>query len=160
MTSATEPLPDVNDGGANDGGLNDIAPRPRPGFRSRPDDVIRGGEKAHLFAGVFRAAVGAAGLFAALLYLPIQPVTPVLAGISILMMVTGSTSSWRAVRDVPALRRVPLFVIGACSVVTALTLLSTLLLGAGSLGPFAHVHMPGTAAAAPEDGSIRFQPTP
>lgn len=133
---------------------DDIAPRPRPGFRSRRSDVIPGGEKAHLFAAVLRAAAGCVGLFAALLYLPVQPVTPILAGVSILMMVTGSTSSHRSVRDVPALKRIPLFVIGACGVVTALTIVLTLVLGAGSLGPFAHVQM---HPAAPDDGTIRFE---
>ena len=108
--------PDVDDGknadDADDGG---IAPRPRPGFRSQP--AFGAAEKAGLFAGVLRAAVGCAGLFAALLYLPIQNVTPVLAGVSILMMVTGCTSSFRAVRDMRSLKRVPYFVLGACALV-------------------------------------------
>jgi hypothetical protein len=135
---------------------DDIAPRPRPGFKSRAGGVIPGGEKAHLFAGVLRAAAGCVGLFAALLYLPIQPVTPILAGVSILMMVTGSTSSSRAVRDVPALKSVAVFVIAACAVVTALTLGLTLVLGAGSLGPFAHMSH-GAVPASTDDGTIRFE---
>src|ERR1043166_2404123 len=134
-----------------------IAPRPRPGFRSKP--AFGATEKAGLFAGVMRAAVGCAGLFAALLYLTIQNVTPILAGVSILMMVTGCTSSFRAVREMPALKRVPFILMGACGLVTAVSIVLTMTMGAGSLGPLADLkHMPKHSdGGAP---TVSFQPTP
>lgn len=134
---------------------HELAPRPRPGWRSR--DRTAGAEKAHLFAGVMRAGAGCAGLFTTLLYLPIQTVTPVLAGVSILMTVTGCTSSWRSVANVPALRRVPLLVVGGCAVVTAVTLVMTMVLGAGSLGPLKDLKRQHQSASEP---TVSFRPTP
>ena len=149
MESVPPPAADDDD--------SELAPRPRPGFRSSRDRTA-GGEKAHLFAAVMRAACGAAGLFAALLYLPIQNVTPVLAGISILMMVTGSTSAHRSVQNAPALQKVPFYVMGACALVTALTLVLTVVVGAGSLGPLHDLHTLKRAAS--PSGTVSFRPTP
>ena len=132
----------------------DLAPRPRPGWRTRAPQGAAVGAAA-LFAGVLRAAVGAVGLFAAVLYLPIQPATPILAGVSILMMVTGCASTWRAVAQVPRLRRVAWVLMGGCGSAIALTLVLTWVLGAGALGPFARLK--AERAGAPP---ITFQPAP
>ncbi len=137
-----------------DGGAPDdeddagIAPRPRPGYRT-PRPGGGAAEKAQLFAGVLRAGAGCAGLFAALLYLPIQAVTPILAGVSILMMVTGCTSTWRAVRDAPSLKLVLRVLVAGCAAVTLLTLLLTWILGAGSLGPLAQLKAERARAGSP-----------
>ena len=138
---------------------NDIAPRPRPGFRSRRDSGDAT-QKAALFAGVLRAGVGCAGLFAALLYLPILNVTPILAGVSILMMVTGCTSTWRSVRDVPALRKLPYAVMGGCALVIVATLVVTVVLGAGALGPIAKASARAKHLPHDDTPTVSFQPTP
>jgi hypothetical protein len=158
MPEATPAAPDADDDA-------DLAPRPRPGWRSRRDERQRGGaERTHLFAAVLRAGAGVAGLFAALLYLPIQNVTPVLAGVSILMMVTGNTGAWRAVREIPALKRLPLVLTGGCAVATVAVVVLTLVFGAGSFGPLRDLKHRQHAAAAPTDddgaATVHFEPAP
>ena len=132
-----------------------IAPRPRPGFRSRPQPQVDPYEKARLFAGMTRAALGCVGFFASLLYLPIQMVTPVLAGVSLLMMVTGSTSVWRAVREAPSLKMLPRAVALLCTVVAMVSVILTMVLGAGALGPLKDMPRPGR-----DDGAVRFEMQP
>jgi hypothetical protein len=142
---------------ANDPGT-DIAPRPRPGFRSRPDPAPTDAyEKARLFAGMTRAVLGCVGFFASLLYLPIQMATPILSGVSLLMMVTGSTSVWRAVRDAPQLKMLPRLVAVGCALVAAVTVLLTVTLGAGALGPLKDLKQPGQGR---DDGTVRFEMQP
>ena len=131
---------------------NDVAPRPRPGFRSKPDDSY---DKARLFAGATRAILGCAGFFASLLYFPIVIATPILSGVSILMMVTGSLSVWRALLDAPALKNVWRAVAGFCALVALGTTAATVVLGAGALGPLRDLQ-----AAPPDDGAVHFEILP
>jgi hypothetical protein len=134
-----------NDTPADDAG---IAPRPRPGFKSRRVVEESTVDKPALFAGILRATLGAVGVFASLLYLPIQTATPILAGVSILMMVTGTTSTWRATRETPSpMKRAPLVLAGLCAVVTLASVVLTLVLGAGSLGPVAEARRQAAEAA-------------
>lgn len=146
---------------AHNGDDAGIAPRPRPGWKSRPAS-IDAFQKASLFAGVLRAALGAAGLFASLLYLPIHTATPILAGVSILMMVTGSTSSWRAVRQAPpAYRKIPLYLAGGCAVATAASVVLTLVFGAGTFGPIAAAREQAREdARSSAPPTVRFEPAP
>lgn len=130
---------------------DEMAPRPRPGFRSQADLY----DKARLFAGGTRAVLGCAGFFASLLYFPIVIATPILAGVSILMMVTGSLSVWRAVLDAPALKAVWRAVAALCLLVTLATVVATLVLGAGALGPLADLK-----GAPADDGAVRFEMQP
>lgn len=173
MTREPIPLDPGTHGAATDGKASPpevqahaLAPRPRPGFRSRTHGQRDENplDKAQLFAGVLRAGLGVVGLFGALLYLPVQPATPVLSGVSLLMMVTGSTSTWRTVRHTPALKKLPLAVAGLCAVATLLTMCLTWILGAGSLGPVAAARAAAAASAktSAEDASatIRFEPGP
>ena len=127
-------------------------PSPRPGFRSHPVDNY---DKARLFAGATRAVLGCAGFFASLLYFPIVIATPVLAGVSILMMVTGSLSVWRAVLEAPALKPAWRAVAGLCGLVTVATIAGTLVLGAGALGPLADLKAPSR-----DDGTVQFEMQP
>lgn len=155
---------DTEAAAAHDGDDAGIAPRPRPGWKSRPASPasIDAFQKASLFAGVLRAALGAAGLFASLLYLPIHTATPILAGVSILMMVTGSTSAWRAVRQAPpAYRKIPLYLAGGCAVATAASVVLTLVFGAGTFGPIAAAREEARAeASASAPPTVRFEPAP
>lgn len=112
-------------------------------------------DKAQLFAGSVRAVFGCAGFFASLLYFPTQIATPILAGVSILMMVTGTLSVWRALLETADLRIVPRAVAGLCVLATAITLVFTLALGAGALGPLRDLK-----ATAPVDGAVRFEVRP
>lgn len=152
------PGPDATDdatAGATAGAAEDdaLAPRPRPGFRSRPSSADSY-DKARLFAGGTRAILGCAGFFASLLYFPIVIATPILSGVSILMMVTGSLSVWRAVLEAPALKAAWRVVAGFCALVTVATVVLTLVLGAGALGPLADLKH------APDDGAVRFEMQP
>lgn len=132
-----------------------IAPRPRPGFRSRAPPQVDPYEKARLFAGMTRAVLGCVGFFASLLYMPIQMVTPVLAGVSLLMMVTGTTSVWRALREAPALKMLTRAVALMCTMVALVTVVLTVVLGAGALGPLKDMPRPGR-----DDGAVRFEMRP
>src|SRR5687768_602630 len=132
---------------------DDLAPRPRPGFRTprAPDAHL---DRARLFAGALRALLGTAGFFASLQYLPIQMATPILSGVSLLMIVTGCTSAWRAVAGAPALRRLPLVLVAVCALAVATTLVLTVVLGAGALGPLARWQREHAQDTAP---TIRFE---
>jgi hypothetical protein len=112
-------------------------------------------DTARLFAGSVRAALGCVGFFASLLYLPTQMATPILAGVSMLMMVTGTLSVWRALLLAPHLRVVPRVVAGLCVLVTAATVALTLALGAGALGPLSDLK-----ERAANDGTVRFMVRP
>lgn len=156
--SASEPAREDGSGPADDA---EHAPRPRPGYRSRR--AAEGAfETAQLAAGVLRASLGAAGLFAAILYLPIQTATPILAGVSILMMVTGCTSTWRAVRNAPPrLRRIPLFLMSACALSTLMSVVLTLVFGAGAFGPVPAAREQARQEALKEAApTVRFEPAP
>lgn len=132
---------------------DDIAPHRRPGFRSAsPNDY----DKARLFAGATRAMLGCAGFFASLLYFPIAIATPVLSGVSVLMMVTGTVSVWRAVLPAPALKAVWRGVALLCGLVTAASVVLTLVLGAGALGPL----RAGPPQSAPGEGTVKFEMQP
>lgn len=155
MDDADKPQPAAAPGPPED----DLAPRPRPGFRSKREPQVDAYEKARLFAGMLRAALGCVGFFASLLYLPIQMATPILAGVSLLMMVTGSTSVWRAVREAPALKMLPRAVALLCVAVAAVTVVLTLILGAGALGPL-HGMKQQMRDAQRDDGSVRFEMAP
>lgn len=153
MDDADPPVPTPADAGrADDAG---IAPRPRPGFRSRREPEVDPYEKARLFAGLTRAVLGCVGFFASLLYLPIHMVTPVLSGVSLLMMVTGSTSVWRAVRGAPQLKVLPRAVALLCAAVALVTVVLTMIVGAGALGPLKDLPRPSR-----DDGAVRFEMQP
>ena len=115
------------------GDTSNLAPRPRPSWRSRP--AITPQDRAALLAAVVRGAVGVLTLFGSLLWLPAQPITPILAGVSILMIVGGATSTWKSgVREPRLARTARVFTWGmpiAALVVVALTGV----LGAGHFGP-------------------------
>lgn len=110
-----------------------IAPRPRPGFRSRP--AVTTHEKAALVATTARALLGVLCLGVAVLYLPPQQVTPILSGVSVLMVVSGSYTAWQLGRRAPLLRPYARLVYMGAPGLALLVFLLLPLVGAGGLGP-------------------------
>lgn len=130
----------------------ELAPRARPGFKSQPTTLDMT-QKAAMVAALVRVTVGVVGFGGTLLWLPITMATPVLAGVSLLMMVTGCTSLSKATRHaLPHLTRWVAAGAGLCALgVVGLTLA----LGAGAFGPVRN-------AAPPPPGppTVTFEPPP
>lgn len=110
-----------------------IAPRPRPGFKSRPD--VRTSDKASLVATSARAMLGVLSLCVAVLYLPPHMVTPILTGVSVLMIVSGSFASWQLGRREDRLRPYAKVVYWGAPLLGVLVFVAMFVFGAGSLGP-------------------------
>jgi hypothetical protein len=114
---------------------SDLAPRPRPGFKSRRADPIDPNAWPHLTAACIGGGLGVLALAAALLYLPPHMTTPILAGVSILMITRGAYGAWKVGAAEPRVKapaRVAVYgMTGAALVVMVLTVV----LGAGGLAP-------------------------
>jgi hypothetical protein len=108
---------------------------------------------AALFAGVVRAIVGLLGFGASLLMLPIHQATPILAGVSVLLVVTGNVSAWRAIEGSRALRIVFRALVGLSLVTLLAITAATAVWGAGALRP---------KAPPADDGppTVRFEMSP
>lgn len=130
-----------------------IVPRPRPGFRSKKPPGISSRVKSELIAAVLRSAVGVVCLAAATLYMPVHKVTPILTGVSLVMIVTGTYSVWRVGVSERRLRsptRVLAWLIPSAALAV---LLAMVFLGPGAFGPS------WEALASPPgyDGTVRLQ---
>lgn len=128
----------------------DLGPVPRPGFRSSPHasspsvatpriapqstPVI---STAHVVAGAVRAVVGVICFAVALLYLPTTMATPVLAGVSLLMMTSGTYSLWRELREFPQKRTLVKVLIVAVVVAVVVPVVGVVVFGAGAFSPLA-----------------------
>lgn len=110
-----------------------IAPRPRPGCRGqRP---IRTSDKAALVATSFRALFGVFSLGVSALYMPPHMVTPILSGVSVLMIVSGSYASWQLGRREERLRPYVQVVYWGAPILGALVFVVMFAFGAGVFGP-------------------------
>jgi hypothetical protein len=76
------------------------------------------------------------------------------------MMVTGTTSTWRAVAPHPRLRKVPAVVAACCVATTVVAMALTWILGAGALGPVAAARAAASEARRTAPASIRFDAVP
>lgn len=129
-----------------------IAPRPRPGYRSeRP---IRLSDRASLVATSARALLGVLCLGVAVLYLPSHQVTPILSGVSVLMIVSGSYACWQVGRREERLKPYAQVVYWGAPILGALVFVVMFAFGAGSLGP-SWDSLVGREAPLP---TIRYQP--
>lgn len=141
--------------GSSEAVTSPIVPRPRPGYRSRPEGVPTR-TKAALVAAVMRALIGVVSLATAVLYLPVHMVTPILSGVSVVMIVTGTYSVWRVGVAEPRLRQPTRVLAWVMPALTVLVFVVMAVLGAGSLGPDW-----GALGGAPEgDGTVRFESAP
>jgi hypothetical protein len=133
----SDPSDPVSSAGGAD---EDLAPRPRAGFRSRPAPTVGAQEMAAVFAGVLRAVIGLVCFFAALLYLPSTPATPVLTGVSLVLVVTGNLSVFRAARGLAQLKILPRALAAGSGVVVVVCVALTAVLGAGAFRPVPPPH--------------------
>lgn len=133
-----------------------IVPGPRPGYRTpRPVADITTHTKAALAAALMRAGVGLVCLAAAALYMPVHQVTPLLSGVAIVMIVTGTYSVWRVGIVERRLRRPTRVLAWLIPGLTLLLLAMMGILGPGSLGP----EWRGPTAPV-FDGTIRLESAP
>jgi hypothetical protein len=128
----------------------DLAPRPRR--RAPPTSSL---DRAGFIAGILRAGLGVLGLFGSTLYLPVHMATPVLSGVSILMMVTGCTTVWRVTRDEARVRPVARVLAVVCALATVVIVGLTAILGAGAFGP--NFRAIAAAQHADDPPSVQFQ---
>jgi MFS superfamily sulfate permease-like transporter len=133
----TEHIPDDDDG---------------PPLPQRRWDGSDGLVTAALVAGVVRGGLGVVAFVGALLFLPIHFATPILSGISLLMMVTGCTSLMRVSRDDPRAKMVLKAMALLCAITVAVTMLLVVVMGAGAFAPQALPSLP-----APTDSTVRFR---
>jgi hypothetical protein len=144
-----------------------VAPTGRAGYETPPrgdsaaDDDVRFERPEPLalpvlVAGVVRAALGALGAVASLLTLPIHFATPVLIGISLLMMVTGCAGAFQASRGHAHVRRAVLGLMSACGVAVAGALVVVAVKGAGAFAP-KWQETPEPAKTEHDGTEIRFQ---
>jgi len=110
-------------------------PRPRPGFQSRDEPEVSWSERAALVATATRALVGVLCLFVAALYLPPSMVTPVLMGVSVLMIVSGAYSAWQLVRRVPTFRFYGQLVWWGTPIAAVIIFVLLFVMGGGAFGP-------------------------
>jgi hypothetical protein len=128
-----------------------IAPRPRPGFKSRPEKADLNA-KGHLIATTLRGLVGVVCLAVSLLYMPPGMVTPILSGISCLMIVTGAYGAWQVGRKEPLLQPFCRVSYWTVPLLGLLLFVLMLILGPGAFGPNWQ-EIVGT----PEDDIVRYR---
>lgn len=119
--------------GAATSDASGIAPRPRPGFKSRAP--VSNSDKAALVATTLRALLGVLCLGVAVLYMPSHMVTPILSGVSVLMIVSGSMGAWQVGRRDERVLPYARMVYWACPALGLLVFVAMLVFGAGFLGP-------------------------
>lgn len=115
-----------------------------------------------MVAALFRAGIGLVGLAGTLLWIPVPrvgpgghaiPIVPVLAAVSILMMVTGCTSLSKVTRAIyPRLARI---VAGAFALAALAVVVLTATLGAGAFGP-----QRNPPPSPPGPATVTFEPPP
>ncbi len=92
-------------------------------------------DKASLVATTMRALLGVVCLGVAVLYLPSHVVTPILSGVSVLMIVSGAAGSWQVGRREDRLMPYARVVYWGCPALGVVVFLVMLLFGPGFLGP-------------------------
>jgi MFS superfamily sulfate permease-like transporter len=114
-----------------------LAPRPRPGFKSRPERPERSSaaEVAAFVANTMRALLGVLCLGVAVLWLPPHMVTPILSGVSVLMIVSGSYGTWQVARRQPRFAPFARVIYWGAPALGVVVFALVLVLGAGGLGP-------------------------
>jgi hypothetical protein len=119
--------------------------------RSRPASSML---DAAVVSGLVRASLGACGFVGALLFMPVHFATPILSGISMLMMITGCTSLMRAARYDKRVNALLKGMAAVCALVLVATLGMVLVMGAGRFAPEPTL----APASAKDDGTVRFAP--
>ena len=109
-------------------------PTPRAGFKTRvvPVDV---NDHARLLAAVARALVGVLFIVVALHFLPIHLITPIMTGMGILMVVTGSYAAWQVGRGEPRLAKITRIVVWGAPIIAVLAIVLTTIFGPGKFSP-------------------------
>lgn len=112
--------------------MSDLSPRPRPGYETPAAPLLT----TALFASLLRTFVGVFCLGIALLWFPGQMWTPILSGVSILMVVNGALAVWKCVRRAEAHKVFSLVLVWG-PVVVALGIIGfAMVFGPGRLGPY------------------------
>lgn len=107
---------------------------PGPGLKTRvvPIDV---NDHARLLAATARSLVGLLFVIVALHFLPIHMITPIMTGMAILMVVTGSYAAWQVGRREPRLMAIARVIVWGAPILTIGALIATTIFGAGMFSP-------------------------
>ncbi len=139
---------------------NDIVPRARPGYRTpEPSWSRKMGEWAPVTASLLRAFTGLIAFVGTLLFMPLHHATPLLVGVSLVMVVGGCTSTLKTTRDEPGMRTIGRRIVLATAALVMVGLVVAVIKGPGAYAPDIHLSAPAPAPAPPaDDGTIRFSP--
>ena len=135
--------------------LSPIVPRPRPGYRSQPQGIAPR-VKAELIAATLRALIGVVALATAILYLPTHMVTPILSGVSVIMVVTGTYSVWRVGIAERRLRGITRALSWVMPALVVLVFVLMAIVGPGGLGP----DWSELGGRPSDEGTVRFESAP
>lgn len=91
--------------------------------------------KTRLFSAAFRCTLGVAGVALSMLYLPAIMVTPILTGISIVMVVTGTLNVWQVGRASPELKPVAQPMVWLFPLLVLVVFAVAFTVGPGAFGP-------------------------
>jgi hypothetical protein len=91
--------------------------------------------KAQFMASAFKTAIGGVCLVVPLLWLPSHVATPIITGVSILMLVSGAYTAWRTSVADRRLRLWARVVIWSAVVITLGAFAATAILGPGAFAP-------------------------
>ncbi len=107
---------------------------PGPGLKTRvvPIDV---NDHARLLAATARSLVGLLFVIVALHFLPIHMITPIMTGMGVLMVVTGSYAAWQVGRREPRLMGIARVIVWGTPILTIGALVATTIFGAGMFSP-------------------------
>ncbi len=124
-----------NDSPQPDDAATDIAPRPRPGFRSRREAPIDVNAAPQMVAAAMGGSLGVVALAASMLYFPPHAVTPVLAGVSVLMITRGAYGAWKVGVAEPRLKTAARICTWGLPAGALAAFLAAAVLGPGGLAP-------------------------
>jgi hypothetical protein len=125
----------VNDSPAPDAPESEIAPRPRPGFKSRRDDPLDVNAVPQMVAAAMGGALGVVALVASLLYFPTHMTTPILCGVAVLMITRGAYGAWKVGVAEPRLQTVARICVWGLPIATVVAFVAGAVLGPGGLAP-------------------------
>jgi hypothetical protein len=129
-------LPEELEDRPENGADQALKPRPRPRRRPQlPDSGISPQLKMQFVASVVRSGLGVVGLLVALLWLPAHMVTPIISGVSVLMVVSGAYTAWRTGVADHRLKRWAQVLIWTAVVATLGAFALNLILGPGAFAP-------------------------
>ena len=125
-----------------------LTPRPSPGFES-PDVIPAAGHGLNLIVATVRATTGVLFVGISLLYVPIGMWTPIMTGVGIMMVATGSLNLWQISRRAPIFAKPIKIILWTFPGIVLFFFLLMGILGPAAFGP--NWHLLGNSPAASQE---------